>query len=215
MITKNRVAVPEQETPDEQRSAVTTSTGGVVRQQTLRNIGLIAGYEFRKRVKQRSFIITTILILVLVILGACVPSVIEYFTATSSSQTKLVVVNHAGPIAGMNDEALSRYIDAALNGTTTQASGAKAAGNPVYSIRVAPSGSSISSLQQQVKNGSLSILLVFDRATNGDVHFTYYTNTSASGLATDPHLSQIAGAGWTVEHCRQSVAPGLDTHANR
>src|SRR5450755_1560285 len=123
MITKNRATVPEQETPGQQPSTVTISAGGEARQQTLRNIGLIASYEYKKRIKQRSFIISTILILALVILGACIPTVIEYFTATSSSQTKLVVVNNAGPIAGMNDDALSRYIDTALNGTTIRATG--------------------------------------------------------------------------------------------
>src|SRR5450759_5055119 len=118
--------------------------------------------------------------LVLVILGACVPTVIQYFTATSSSQTKMVVVNNANTIATMNDDALSRYINTALNGTATQATGTNTSGSPPYSIRMAPAGSSISSLQKQVKDGTLSILLVLDRAANGEIGFTYYTNASSS-----------------------------------
>lgn len=167
------------------RSIVQGSVRAVKRQHG-RNIGLIAGYEFRKRVRQRSFIITTILILVLVILGACVPTVVQYFTATSSSQTTMVVVNHAGPIAGMNDEALSRSIDAALNGAASQASGP-----PAYSVRTAPAGSSTSDLERQVKNGSLSLVLVLDWAANGEIGFTYYTNASTSGLSADPRLVQV------------------------
>jgi len=190
MITKNRATVPEQETPGQQPSTVTISAGGEARQQTLRNIGLIASYEYKKRIKQRSFIISTILILVLVILGACVPTVIEYFTATSSSQTKLVVVNNAGPIAGMNDDALSRYIDTALNGTTIRATGTNTAGSPPFSIRTAPTGD-LSGLQKQVKDGSLTILLVLDRTANGDIAFTYYTNASSTSLSGDPHLSGV------------------------
>src|SRR5947209_20525645 len=81
--------------PVTQQSTPSISKSGAAHQQTLRNIGLITGYEFRKRIKQRSFIISTIIILVLMILGACVPTVIEYFTATSSSQPKLVVANNA------------------------------------------------------------------------------------------------------------------------
>jgi ABC-2 type transport system permease protein len=178
----------EREMPVIPHSTPPISTSSAAHQKTLRNIGLITGYEFKKRVRQRSFIITTILILVLVILGACAPTVIGYFTARSSSQAKIVVANNAGPLAGMNDNALSGYIESALNGIAT---GTNTSGNPSYTIRIAPSGSSISDLQKQVKDGTLSILLVLDRAANGDVGFTYYTNASSSGLAGDPHLSGV------------------------
>lgn len=190
-MSKKSGAVLEREPPLREQSALTISRGGAAHQHTLRNIGLIAGYEFRKRVRQRSFIVVTIIILVLVILGACVPTVIQYFTATSNAQTKMVVVNNAGPIAGMNDAALSRYIETALNGTATPATGTNTSGNPPYSIRIAPAGSSSSDLQKQVKDGALSILLVLDRAANGEMRFTYYTNTSNSSLSGDPHLSQV------------------------
>ena len=191
MMSKKSGAVLERETPAAQQSPLAIGRGGVAHRQTLRNIGLIANYEFRKRVKQRSFIVVTIIILVLVILGACVPTAIGYFTSTSSSQTKLVVANHAGAIAGMNEDALSRYIDASLNGTVASASGTNTSGKPAYSISLAPTSSSISGLQQQVKDGTISILLVFDRAANGDMRFTYYANTGSSGLNGDLHLSGI------------------------
>jgi ABC-2 type transport system permease protein len=191
MMSKKSGAVLERETPAAQQSDLVISRGGIGHQQTLRNIGLIASYEFRKRVKQRSFIVVTIIMLVLVVLGACVPTAIQYFTSTSSSQTELVVANNAGAIAGMNEDALSRYIDASLNGTAASASGAKTSGKPSYSISVAPTGSGISGLEQQVKDGTISMLLVFDRAANGDLRFTYYTNTGSSGLNGDPHLSGI------------------------
>jgi ABC-2 type transport system permease protein len=190
-MSKKSGAVVERETPAAQQDALAISKGGAAQQHTLRNIGLIAGYEFRKRVRQRSFIVVTIIILVLVILGACVPTVIQYFTATSNAQTKMVVVNNAGPIAGMNDAALSRFIETALNGTATPATSTNTSGNPPYSIRIAPAGSSSSDLQKQVKDGALSILLVLDRAANGDMRFTYYTNTSNSSLSGDPRLSQV------------------------
>ena len=186
MMSKKSGTVLERETPASPQSALTISRGGAARQQAVRNIALIAGYEFKKRVRQRSFIIVTIVILVLVILGACVPTVIEYFTATSTTQTRIAVANNAGTIAGMNDDALSRYIGTALNGTATQSSG-----KPPYAISVTPTGSSTGSLQQQVKNGDLSILLVFDRAANGEMRVTYYTNANPSSLTADPQLAQI------------------------
>jgi ABC-2 type transport system permease protein len=191
MMSKKSGAVLERATLEPQQDALASSKGGATHQQTLRNIGLIASYEFRKRIKQRSFIVVTIIMLVLVILGACVPTVIQYFTATSSSQTKMVVVNNANTIATMNDDALSRYINTALNGTATQATGTNTSGSPPYSIRMAPAGSSISSLQKQVKDGTLSILLVLDRAANGEIGFTYYTNASSSSFTGDSHLSGV------------------------
>jgi ABC-2 type transport system permease protein len=191
MMSKKRSgAVLERETPESQQGALAISRGGVTHQHTLRNIGVIAGYEFKKRIRQRSFIIITILMLVLVILGACVPTAIEYFTATSSSQAKMVVVNNAGSIAGMNNDALSRYINTALNGTTTQTSGTSTSGSTPYSIRIAAAGSS-SDLQKQVKDGTVSILLVLGRTANGEIGFTYYTNASSSSLTGDPHLAGV------------------------
>src|SRR5579884_2203333 len=188
MISKKGGAVQERETPVGEQTTPTISRGGAARQQSLRNIRLIAGYEFWKRIRQRSFIIITIFMLVLVIIGACVPTVIQYFTATSSAQTKIVVLNNASSIAGMNDDTLSRYINSTLNGAATQASGTS---TPPYSIRVAPASRSLSSLQKQVKDGSISILLVLDRAANGDINFTYYTNANTSNFTGDTHLPQI------------------------
>lgn len=191
-MSKKSGAVLERETPAAaQQSALDIGRGGVAHQRTLRNIGLIAGYEFRKRVRQRSFIVVTIIMLVLVILGACVPTAVGYFTSTSSSQTKLVVANNAGTTAGMSDDALSRYIDTSLNGKAASASGTNSSAKPPYSISMASAGSTVSGLQQQVKGGAISILLVFDRSANGDLRFTYYTNSGGSGLNVDSHLSGI------------------------
>ncbi len=189
-MSKKSGAELERETPAIHQATPSISTGGAAHQQTLRNIGLITGYEFRKRIRQRSFILSTILMLVLVVLGACVPTVIQYFTATSSSQTKMVVVNNANTIATMSDDALSSYINTALNGATAQAGSTTTSGSAPYSIRIAPAGE-LSSLQKQVKDGSLSILLVLNRAASGDLGFTYYTNANSSSLSGDPHLSQV------------------------
>jgi hypothetical protein len=125
-----------------------------------------------KRIRQRSFIVVTIVILVLVILGACVPTALAYFTSTSNSQTKLVVANSAGAVAGMSDDKLARYINAALNGTASGIPGSQTPGEPAYAISMAPTGSSAGSLEQQVKGGAISILLMFDRGPNGDLRFT-------------------------------------------
>lgn len=187
-MSKRSGTVLEKDVPVQEQSVFAIGTGSATRRQTLRNIGLITSYEFSKRIRQRSFIISTIIMLILVVLGACVPTVVAYVTATSTSQAKLVVVNHAGPLAGMNNEALLRFLDTTLNGTATQASTAQAI---PYAVRMAPAGGSLGSLQQQVKDGTISLLLVIDRVPNGEISFTSYTKTNTSGLSEDPHLAQV------------------------
>ena len=182
-MSKNPKDLPEQE-----QRAIAVSLGGAATQHTWRNIGLIVGREYKNRVTQRSFIISTIIILLLVVIGAFVPTIIQYFTSGSNAQTKMVVVNNAGPIAGLDGDALARYIDTALNGTTgTNAPGQNTPGKPPFAITIGTSDA-LGSLQNQVKNGNPDILLVFDRPTNQDVHFTYYTNASATG---DTNLSKV------------------------
>jgi ABC-2 type transport system permease protein len=174
--------------PEQEQRAIAVSLGGAATQHTWRNIGLIVGREYKNRVTQRSFIISTIIILLLVVIGAFVPTIIQYFTSTSNMQTKIVVVNNAGPIAGLDGDALARYIGTALNGTAgTNAPGQNTSGKPPFAITIQASNA-LGSLQNQVKNGNLNILLVLDRPTNQDVYFTYYTNANATG---DTNLSKV------------------------
>jgi ABC-2 type transport system permease protein len=174
--------------PEQEQRAIAVSLGGAATQHTWRNIGLIVGREYKNRVTQRSFIISTIIILLLVVIGAFVPTIIQYFTSSSNAQTKIVVVNNAGPIAGLDSDALARYIGTALNGTTgTNVPGQNASGKPPFAITIQTSNA-LGNLQNQVKNGNLNILLVLDRPTNQDVYFTYYTNANATG---DTNLSKV------------------------
>ncbi len=183
---------PERKVPETHPDAVATGLRSVAHQHPWRSIGLIAGYEYRKRLRQRSFIISTIIILILIALGTCVPTVIQYITATSTSQTKVAVINNAGPIAGMSTDGLRRTIDQTLNGTASQTAGTTTtgqgtSGNARYAIQIAPA-SSINALKNQLKSGVLSVLLVIDRSSNQDLRFTYYTNAAS---ISDTNVTQI------------------------
>ncbi len=184
--------MPEQTTLEqsapEQHSAVTISTGGAAQQNTLRNISLIIRHEFKKRITQRSFIISTIIMLVLIVIAAFVPTVVQYIVAhTTNAQTKITVVNNAGTIAGMNDGTLSNYINASLNGATNTTAGQSSSGKPQFVLQMT-STANIDSLKNQVTNGSLDILLVLDRTPNHDVRFSYYTTSNPTD---DAHVSQV------------------------
>jgi ABC-2 type transport system permease protein len=194
----------EQSAP-EQHSAIAVSSRSATQQNTARNIGLIVKHEYKKRVTQRSFVISTIVILVLIVIAAFVPTVIQYIAAHSNSQTRITVVNNAGSIGGLNGDALASYINTALNGTTGAANGQSSSGKAHFVIQMA-SSRSIDSLKNQVKNGTLTILLVLDQAPNQALRFTYYTTSSPTG---DSNVSQVQALAYQLNVLDKSSRLGL------
>src|SRR6185437_2571137 len=131
--------------PDYLAGAVSSS--GAAAQHTLRNIRLILGREYTYRVKQRSFLISSIILLVVVFLVAFIPTIVQYVTASNTSQTQIDVVNEAGSVAGMDEAQLDALIHTTLNGTKT-------GGQAPYALSSQPQ-TRLRSLQSQVKNGDL------------------------------------------------------------
>ncbi len=183
-MAKRVVETPEQQPPDQGRQTVAVRSGGAAAQDNLRNIRLIIGREFRNRVTQRSFIISTIILLALIVIAAFVPTIIQLITRATSGQTQtqthIVVVNQAGAVAGLDETALIALINTTLNGTQTGSSAP-------YTISSQP-GASVADVQSQVKNGTLDVLLVLSRTSDQQLQLTYITNTSA---ANDGNLSAI------------------------
>lgn len=182
-MSKKTVVTPERETPEQGHTSVAVSSGGAATLHTRRNIRLIIGREYKNRVTQRSFVITSIILLVIVFLAAFIPTIVlfvQHITAQPGSQTQVVVVNDAGSIADMNETTLISYISSQLNGTTT---GSLAP----YAISSQPRAF-LSNLQSQVKHGTLDILLVLDRSTQGNLQFLYDTNADPNN---DSSLTSI------------------------
>src|SRR5215472_10392269 len=181
MMPQKTVETPIQEHHEQEQGAIAVSSGGAAAQHNLRNIGLIIGREYKYRVTQRSFVITSVILLVIVFLAPFIPTIVQlvqHGTAQPASQTQIVVVNNAGTVAGLSEAALIPYIGSQLNGT-----------NPPSSAPYAISGqpqTALDSLRNQVKQGKLDILLVVDRVANQNLRFTYYTTNSS---ADDPNLS--------------------------
>lgn len=170
-MSQKTAETPIREVPEQGQEAVVVSAGGAAAQNNLRNIGLIIGREYKNLVTQRSFRITSIIFLILVVIGAFVPTIAQFFISRSNTQTSVVIVNDAGTIAGLDDTALASTVGTALNGTNA------AGQQPSYAITFSPS-SALSSLENQVKNGGLNVLLVLDRTPAQDLRFTYYTNVN-------------------------------------
>jgi ABC-2 type transport system permease protein len=184
-MAKKPVEMLEQERSEQEQRAVAVSSGGAAAQNTLRNIGLIIGREYKNRVTQRSFIITSIILLVIVFIAAFVPTIVQLITARTTSQTHVVVVNDAGSIAGLNEATLTAYIRSQLNGTNTSSTAP-------YAITSQPQAS-LDSLQSQVKNSKLDILLVLDRSVQGkNLQLLYDTNADPNNDSSLTSIQALA-----------------------
>jgi ABC-2 type transport system permease protein len=117
---------------------------------------------------------------VLVTAAAFIPTIVQYISTRTNAQTHVVVVNNAGTVAGLDETTLISTIGTDLNG-------ANPAGSAPYAITVQPQAS-LDNLRDQVKNGKVDILLVLDRAADGDLVLTYYSHASP---ANDSHLPAI------------------------
>src|SRR5947209_659633 len=179
VVTPER-EMPAQNVPEQGHTSVAVSSGGAATLHTWRNIRLIIGREYKNRVTQRSFVITSIILLVIVFLAAFVPTIVQLITAGTTSQTHIVVVNDAGSIAGLGEAKLTAYISSELNGTTT---GSRAP----YAMSSQPAAS-LDSLQSQVKSGKLDILLVLTRSTQGNLQLLYDTDADPNN---DSNLTSI------------------------
>jgi|SRR5579875_19161 ABC-2 type transport system permease protein len=187
-MPKKKAVTPEgvtasQNSPEQGHASVAVSSSGAASLYNWRNIRLIIGREYRHRITQRSFIITSLLLLIIVFVAAFIPTIMQFVQRISTSpgsQTQIIVVNKAGMIAGMKQAMLISDINSELNGTNTGS-------NAPYAIN-SGQPASLDNLQSEVKHGQLDILLVFTRSPQGNLQFLYYTDTDPNN---DPNLSNI------------------------
>lgn len=173
-----------EETPTQEQSAIAVRSGNGSSHNLMRNIGLITVREYRNRVMKRSYVITTIILLLLAFIGTCVPTIIQVIAAHTNSQTRLAIVNNAGSIAGMNSDSLTKYIGSHLNGNN-----GASADKAHYAVSSNSTGD-LANLQKQVKDGSLNMLLVFERTANQDLHITTYTSINPTSSSSDQSVTQ-------------------------
>lgn len=176
-ITEAPVGAP----PEPEQRTIAVGASGSTLQNNMRNIRLIIGREYKAQVRQLSFKLTTVLFVLLALLGPFVPTVIQIFTSHNKpQQTSVRVVNNAGNVAGLDNASLSRSIGTILNGASTSST-------PTFAITVS-SSDELASLQKQVKDGKLDVLLVLERSADQTLRFTYYTNNDAGN---DGNSSQV------------------------
>ena len=75
-MAKNTVETPEKGVSEQEQGAIAVASGGAAAQDTLRNIRLIIGREYKNRVTQRSFVITSLILLVIAFLAPFIPTIV-------------------------------------------------------------------------------------------------------------------------------------------
>ncbi len=103
-MPKHSILTQKEEQTEQEQRAIAVTAGGAARHHTWRNVRLIIGREYRNRLTQRSFIISSIVLMLLVAIAAFIPTIVQIIASHSNSQTKVVVVNNAGPVAGLNND---------------------------------------------------------------------------------------------------------------
>src|SRR3954453_13052784 len=97
----------------------------MINRKTLRNIKLIALREFKARVEKKVFKLVTRIMLLIALLIPSAPVFMQYFTQCDA-QSKVVVFNHSGALAGRDPQATLAYVGQLLNSssqTTNSGSG--------------------------------------------------------------------------------------------
>lgn len=183
-MPENMNEPPEQQQPAPEHGATGVSNDTAAARHNRRNISLIIGREYKNMLAKRSFRISSVILIVVVVIATFIPTILQAFSSQTTSQTSVVMVNSAGTIGGLDTQQLVSYIDTQLNGTGTT-------GKPPYVVTSQPPAN-LAGLQNQVKNGNLGILLVFERSSNQSLHMTYYTSSTAANDSNLPKVETLA-----------------------
>jgi ABC-2 type transport system permease protein len=180
----NRTNKNSQPEPKREQKATEANIAGEAAQHSWRNIRLIVSREYRNQVTRRSYRTVTIILIVVVVAAAFIPTIVQEIKSRSHAQTQVAIVNNAGAIAGLNETTLLNYIGTSLNGENPT-------GTPPYAIYIQPS-SDLGNLQSQINAGKIGVLLVIDRAAHGSLDITYYTHSSQVNDSNLPKIQALA-----------------------
>ena len=149
---------------------------------TWSNILAVARREFVVRVRTRSFIFGTVLLVLGVVVIALLPVIVQQIDRTSATKVALVA---PGDVAGR----ASATITTLLN-TTPTGDQPPAGSSPDFTVTVA---ADVATARGDVLHNGYSAALAITRAADGTLGFTLYTNDPATGR-TAGLLQQAANA---------------------
>jgi ABC-2 type transport system permease protein len=140
---------------------------------SIANIATIARREFEVRARTRSFLLGTLLLVVGVIAIALLPVIVRVIDR--QDDTKVAVVVAADDLATDPVATLTRL----LNAPTTSTPDAEAA--PDYTVTLLED---VDSGRREVMDGRYAALFAIERATDGQLAFTLYSNDTTARSAT-------------------------------
>ncbi len=135
------------------------------------NIGAVARREYTVRIRTRSFLVGTVILLLSVLVIAFLPVIIREID--QGTQTRIAVHVAASDVPGDPATTLGALLNAS---TSTGSSGADQA--PDFVVVSVPD---LAAARQAAVKGDYAAVVEIDRSATGDLDFTLYTNDNAGG----------------------------------
>jgi len=162
----------------------------------LGNIVNIASREFSVRVRTRSFIFGTLLLVLGVVVIAFTPVIIRYVDRTSSERI--------GVYVGVSDLAIDPVASLSTNLNAAAATGEPSEGPPDFVVsRVSDLGAA----REAAGRGDYAAVLSIDRGTDGDLTFTLYTDSNATGRTPAMIRQAVSSIANSDRLSRHGIAP--------
>jgi ABC-2 type transport system permease protein len=168
---------------------------------TLRNSLIVARREFTWRARSRTFLISTVFLMVVATAVALAPTIIRYFNRMDAGQTIGVYVGDAAPSV-----AFAPALEALLD-STSAASGSIAIEKDTGAFKVVDVPD-VSGGRARVQAGELKAVLALRRTAGGDLGYTLYSGMQS--FERTPQLIQQAAAALAMQDrlARAGIAPG-------
>jgi len=164
---------------------------------TVGNVVIIARREFRVRVRTRSFVIGTLLLVVATALVAMVPIIVSSLDRGDSQKVAVYVAADGAP------PDLTGTLGVLLNATPDTGE-APVRSTPRYEVVAVTDRAAARS---DVAAGHLAAVLAVDRGADGDLAFTLYTKDNATGRTAQLVQQAITSIGVSDRLTRLGIEP--------
>ena len=149
---------------------------------TMSNVASVARREATIRIRTRTFIFGTVLLVIGVIAIALVPVIVQYVEGTASQHVAVYV--GASDLRGDPAPTLRALLNAAPASGTTPSAEPTHQGFEVIAV------TDLAAARADVTAGRMNAVLAIERSASGDLTFTLYTNDQ--GTSRTPQLIQQA-----------------------
>ena len=165
----------------------------------MKQFKIIFSHEYMSFLKNKPFIVTTILFSFVLVVGMCIPSIITLFDSLTSDNESTTIDENSPIILLQADESISAMLAESLQGVF-----------PDSNIEL--TDSDIASIKDALKNGAAEQAIVFDSLLS----YTYYVNTKELNDYTTSIINEtvqqmflfdsFVNAGLSVEDAQKTIS---------